>query len=441
MDTYRSILVIALIVLVALSGFFSAAETALTSFRSLQLEKLENEHMEREVGLLRKWLKSPNAMLTSILVGNNVVNILSSSIATVLTASVFGVSSGRSIVISTVVMTTIILIFGEITPKIIAKNYSLNIAKRVIGLVYILSIITKPVVAIFMFISKLFGRLCGIELKDSAILMTEEDIISFVNVSEEEGIIEEEEKEMIHSIVGFAEITAKEVMTPRTSVLAFEASKTVDEIWEEILENGFSRMPVYEDTIDDVIGVLYIKDIMRSVKEGKTTEPVKNFIRPAYFIPETKSIIEILKEFRTQHVHIAMVLDEYGGIVGIVTIEDLLEEIVGDIRDEYDTEEGEAVEKIDDNSWRVDAMIDIETLNDELQLNLPESDDYESLGGLILSELGKMASVGDEITLDGARLKVISLDKMRVSRVLVEKIGDHDEQDKTEGESSGEVAQ
>jgi putative hemolysin len=428
-------------VLVALSGFFSAAETALTSFRSLQLEKLENEHMEREVGLLRKWLKSPNAMLTSILVGNNVVNILSSSIATVLTASVFGVSSGRSIVISTVVMTTIILIFGEITPKIIAKNYSLNIAKRVIGLVYILSIITKPVVAIFMFISKLFGRLCGIELKDSAILMTEEDIISFVNVSEEEGIIEEEEKEMIHSIVGFAEITAKEVMTPRTSVLAFEASKTVDEIWEEILENGFSRMPVYEDTIDDVIGVLYIKDIMRSVKEGKTTEPVKNFIRPAYFIPETKSIIEILKEFRTQHVHIAMVLDEYGGIVGIVTIEDLLEEIVGDIRDEYDTEEGEAVEKIDDNSWRVDAMIDIETLNDELQLNLPESDDYESLGGLILSELGKMASVGDEITLDGARLKVISLDKMRVSRVLVEKIGDHDEQDKTEGESSGEVAQ
>jgi len=441
LDTYRSILVIALIVLVALSGFFSAAETALTSFRSLQLEKLENEHMEREVGLLRKWLKSPNAMLTSILVGNNVVNILSSSIATVLTASVFGVSSGRSIVISTVVMTTIILIFGEITPKIIAKNYSLNIAKRVIGLVYILSIITKPVVAIFMFISKLFGRLCGIELKDSAILMTEEDIISFVNVSEEEGIIEEEEKEMIHSIVGFAEITAKEVMTPRTSVLAFEASKTVDEIWEEILENGFSRMPVYEDTIDDVIGVLYIKDIMRSVKEGKTTEPVKNFIRPAYFIPETKSIIEILKEFRTQHVHIAMVLDEYGGIVGIVTIEDLLEEIVGDIRDEYDTEEGEAVEKIDDNSWRVDAMIDIETLNDELQLNLPESDDYESLGGLILSELGKMASVGDEITLDGARLKVISLDKMRVSRVLVEKIGDHDEQDKTEGESSGEVAQ
>jgi putative hemolysin len=422
LDTYRSILIVVLAVLVILSGFFSAAETALTSFRSLYLEKLENEHMEREARLLRKWLKSPNEMLTSILVGNNIVNILSSSIATVLTASVFGVSSGRSIVISTLAMTAVILIFGEITPKIIAKNYTLSIAKHVIGIVYVFSIIFKPVVAVFMFISKMLGRLCGLELKDSSMLMTEEDIISFVNVGEEEGVIEEEEKEMIHSIVGFGEITAKEVMTPRTSVLAFEASKTVDEIWGDILENGFSRMPVYEDTIDDVVGVLYVKDIMKSVKEGKTSDPVKNYIRPAYFIPETKSIIEILKEFRQQHVHIAMVVDEYGGIVGIVTIEDLLEEIVGEIRDEYDTEEEEAIEKMGENQWRVDAMIDIESLNEELDLSLPESDNYESLGGLILAELGKVASVGDEIAIDGARIKVISLDKMRVSRVMLEKI-------------------
>ena len=418
MDTYQN--VVLLVFLILLSGFFSASETALTAFRSIHLEKLEDGKHDKQVNLLKKWLKNPNEMLTGLLLGNNIVNILASSIATIVTIQFMGTSS-KSVAVATIGMTIIILVFGEITPKIIAKNHSLKIAGVVIVIVYWFSFFTKPLIKILIWISKFIGRLLGIELEDETLMITEEDIISFVNVGEAEGIIEEDEKEMIHSIVGFGETSAKEVMTPRTAMLAFEGNKTIDDIWYEMVDNGFSRIPVYEDTIDNILGVLYIKDIMNCIKDGNTNVPIKNFIRPGYFVPETKSIIEILKEFKALKVHIAMVLDEYGGIVGLLTIEDLIEEIVGEIRDEFDTEEEEFITQIDENSYEVDAMIDIETLDKELCLNLPESDDYESLGGLIVTELGRLATIGDELKFNGVKLKVLEINKMRVSRVLIEK--------------------
>jgi putative hemolysin len=417
-DTYQN--VVLLVFLILLSGFFSASETALTAFRSIHLEKLEDGKHDKQVNLLKKWLKNPNEMLTGLLLGNNIVNILASSIATIVTIQFMGTSS-KSVAVATIGMTVVILVFGEITPKIIAKNHSLKIAGVVIVIVYWFSFFTKPLIKILIWISKFIGRLLGIELEDETLMITEEDIISFVNVGEAEGIIEEDEKEMIHSIVGFGETSAKEVMTPRTAMLAFEGNKTIDDIWYEMVDNGFSRIPVYEDTIDNILGVLYIKDIMNCIKDGNTNVPIKNFIRPGYFVPETKSIIEILKEFKALKVHIAMVLDEYGGIVGLLTIEDLIEEIVGEIRDEFDTEEEEFITQIDENSYEVDAMIDIETLDKELCLNLPESDDYESLGGLIVTELGRLATIGDELKFNGVKLKVLEINKMRVSRVLIEK--------------------
>ena len=421
-------MILILILLILLSGFFSASETALTSFRSTNLDKLENENHKKEASLLKKWLKDPNEFLIAILLGNNIVNILSSSIATVVTINIVGSSSGKAIAISTIAMTVVILVFGEITPKIIAKNSAVSLSIRVIKIVYAFTYITKPVITVFMFISKLLGRMLGVEIKKN-ILMTEEDIISMVNVGKEEGIIEEDEQEMIHSIVGFGETTAKEVMTPRTAMLAFECNKTINEIWDEMIDNGFSRIPIYEGIIDNIVGVLYVKDIMNAIKDGKTDVPIKDFSRPAYFIPETKSIIEILNEFRNLQVHIAMVIDEYGGIVGIVTIEDLIEEIVGDIRDEYDTEEEEYIKQIDERTYEVDAMIDIETLDDELDIRLPESEDYESLGGLIVTMLGKVASVGDEIIRYGVKIKVLELDKMRVSKVYIKKLTPEEEEE------------
>ena len=416
MDTYLNVLI--LVVLILLSGFFSAAEAALSAYRSNYLEKLDEEKHPKTYAVLKRWLKDPNSMLTGIVIGNNVVNILASSIATVVIVDYFG-NKGSSVALATAIMTILILIFGEISPKLMARNNSSKIAESVSVIIYVLSIILTPIVACLIFISRLVGRILGVNMTSPQLMITEEDIISFVNVGNAEGIIEEDEKEMIHSIVTLGETNAKEVMTPRTSMLAFEGTKTINEVWDEILENGFSRIPVYNETIDDIIGILYVKDLMEHIKNGDLNSPISEFVRTPYYIPETKSIIEILKEFRTLKVHIAMVLDEYGGVVGLVTIEDLIEEIVGEIRDEYDDEEDSFYKKIADNEYEVDAMTDIETINKDLELELPISEDYESLGGLIVTTLGRICNVGDEIEIDNIHLKVLEVDKMRVSKVFI----------------------
>ncbi|WP_297596457.1 hemolysin family protein [uncultured Cetobacterium sp.] len=417
MDTYSDIII--LVVLILLSGFFSASETALTSFKTIDLEDVEKTS-KKTAHLLKKWLKSPNEILTGMLLGNNIVNILASSIATAIAINRMG-NSPRSLAIVTGVMTILILIFGEITPKIMAKNNSKWFSKLVIGPMYYFGLLMKPIVKILMWTSILIGRILGVEVKSENLMFTEEDLISFVNVGEAEGIIEEEEKEMIHSIVGLGETNAKEIMTPRTSMFAVEGNKTLNDIWIEMIEVGFSRIPVYEETIDNIIGVLYTKDVLNYLKEHSTETKVKDLVREAYFVPETKSIIEILKEFKSKKVHIAIVLDEYGGIGGVVTIEDLLEEIVGEIRDEFDNEEEESIKEIDENRYEIDAMLDIETINKSLSIELPTSDDYESLGGLMMSELGKIPSIGDIVEFEDVKLIVVEVEKMRVSKVEIEK--------------------
>ena len=407
-----------LVILILLSGFFSAAEAALSAYRSNYLEKLDEEKHPKTYAVLKRWLKEPNNMLTGIVIGNNIVNILASSIATIVIVNHFG-KGGSAVALATAIMTILILIFGEITPKLMARNNSAKIAESVSVIIYVLSILLTPAVYILIFISRLVGRILGINMTSPELMITEEDIISYVNVGNAEGIIEEDEKEMIHSIVTLGETNAKEVMTPRTSMLAFEGNKTINEVWDEILENGFSRIPVYNETIDDIIGILYVKDLMEHIKNGDLNLPISEFVRSPYYVPETKSIIEILKEFRTLKVHIAMVLDEYGGVVGLVTIEDLIEEIVGEIRDEYDDEEDSFYTKLSDNEYEVDAMTDIETINKDLELELPISEDYESLGGLIVTNLGRICNVDDEVQIDNVYLKVLEVDKMRVSKVFI----------------------
>ena len=416
MDTYLNVLI--LVILILLSGFFSAAEAALSAYRSNYLEKLDEEKHPKTYAVLKRWLKEPNNMLTGIVIGNNIVNILASSIATIVIVNHFG-KGGSAVALATAIMTILILIFGEITPKLMARNNSAKIAESVSVIIYVLSILLTPAVYILIFISRLVGRILGINMTSPELMITEEDIISYVNVGNAEGIIEEDEKEMIHSIVTLGETNAKEVMTPRTSMLAFEGTKTINEVWDEILENGFSRIPVYNETIDDIIGILYVKDLMEHIKNGDLNLPISEFVRSPYYVPETKSIIEILKEFRTLKVHIAMVLYEYGGVVGLVTIEDLIEEIVGEIRDEYDDEEDSFYTKLSDNEYEVDAMTDIETINKDLELELPISEDYESLGGLIVTNLGRICNVDDEVQIDNVYLKVLEVDKMRVSKVFI----------------------
>ena len=412
-------MVILLIILVTMSAFFSASETALTAFNRSKLKAIAEKN-QRKADLLKGWLKKPNEILTALLIGNNIVNILASSIATMVAISILG-NNSRAIAISTGAMTILLLIFGEITPKVVAKAYSTHISNAVIKLVYMLSKLFLPISKILMVVSKLIARIFGVKIDEIAFLITEEEIKSVVSVGEEEGVIEEEEKKMIHSIFEFTDTTVKEIMIPRTTVIAVEASKTLEEIWDVITGNGYSRIPVYEEGIDNIIGVFYIKDIFNVIRDGKLNMQVKSFIREAYFVPETKALVEMLEEFKKKHIHMAIVLDEYGGTSGIITIEDLIEEIVGDINDEFDIEHDEEIKKVADNKYIIDAMLDVEFLNEELSIDLPVSEDYDSLGGYIYSVLGRVPLEKDTITHDNGKveIRVLEVDNRRIVKALI----------------------
>jgi len=411
-----------LVLLIMLSGLFSASETALTAFKRMKLKQVEDEN-PKAAKVLKKWLKNPNEILTTLLLGNNVVNILASTIAATVAIQLLGKENqGEAIATVTIVMAFLILIFGEITPKIIAKRYSEKIAEIIILPVYYLSVILYPIVTVLIWISKLLGKFFGISISEDSLMVTEEEIKDFVSVGEEEGVIEVEEREMIHSIFDFGETTVKEIIVPRTKMFAVEANKSLGEIWDDIIKNGFSRIPVYEDSIDNIIGIMYLKDLLNVAKEDKYSEPAKNYVREPYFIPESKAIVDLLKEFREKKVHIAIVLDEYGGTFGMLTIEDILEEIVGDINDEYDEEVEEEFQEIEENKFKVKAIVDIETINKSLNIDLPISEEYDTLAGYISYVLGRVPEKHDKIELDGVRLEVINLYKHRIENVIIEKI-------------------
>lgn len=417
METYG--LVIFLLVLVGLSAFFSASETALTAFNRSKLKEISDESKTKGE-MLKFWLKKPNELLTALLIGNNIVNILGSSIATMVAINFLG-NNSKAIGIATATMTIILLIFGEITPKVIAKAYSTKISGAVIEFVFFLSKILLPISILLMSISKVIVKIFGTDLNNIGLIITEEEIKSVVSVGEEEGVIEEEEKKMIHSIFEFTDTTVKEIMIPRTTVYAVEASKTLNEVWEEMIGNGYSRIPVYEEKIDNIIGVLYLKDIFNVIRERQLDKAVKYLIREAYFVPETKPLFEMLEEFKKNQIHMAIVLDEYGGTSGIITIEDLIEEIVGDINDEFDGEHDEEIRKVADNKYIIDAMLSIERINEEIGLNIPVSEDYDSLGGYIYTALGRVPLEKDIVNNeeDEMELRVLEVDNRRVVKVLL----------------------
>lgn len=419
--------IILLVVLIILSGFFSASETALTAFRKVRIKEVQRDN-PRAATLLKIWLKRPNEILAALLLGNTIVNIFAASIATLLFVSVLQgynkeISTEVSAYIATAVMTVFTLIFGEITPKIIAKNYSDSISKWVIHPVYYFSLIMYPIVVIFIFASRIICRIIGIKIHDEKLMITEEEIKSIVSVGEEEGVIEQEEKEMIHSIFEFGDISVREVMVPRIDMFAIEGSKNLDEIWEQIVEKGFSRIPVYNESIDNIAGVFYIKEMISIIKHGKSHEPISNFIKEAYFVPETKPLVQILKEFKEKRIHMAVVLDEYGGTTGIITIEDVLEEIVGEINDEYD-EHNSNIEKVSENIYKINGKVDIFSVNKELGLDIAELEEYDTLAGFIYYTLSKVPEIGDEVQQDEFNIKITNVENHRIKEVLLEKKGD-----------------
>src|SRR6266567_8014282 len=319
---------IVLIVALILCGIASAAETALTSVSRIKLKNLieEGDQLALEID---KLLVEPNTFLSTILVVNSVAVIVASSMATVL-ALRFSETWGE--LISSVLISVVVLIFCEITPKTAAVQNPLRWARVVVGPVRGAAWLLHPIVWLLSTVTTFFVRLLGGQVKHKGPFVTEEELRLLVTVGEEEGVLEEEETEMIHSIFEFADTTVREVMIPRIDMVTLESDATVDEAVDLALQGGFSRIPVYEENIDNIIGVLYTKDMLKQLREGHNTVAIRDLVRPAYFVPETKKLDDLLREIRQKRVHMVIVVDEYGSVAGLVTIEDLVEEIVGDIQ-------------------------------------------------------------------------------------------------------------
>lgn len=416
---------IVLFVALVFSGVASAAETALTSISRIKLKNLveEGDKRAQEIEAL---LADPNIFLSTILVVNSVAVVVSSSMATVL-ALRFSETWGE--LISSVLISLIVLIFCEITPKTAAVQNPLKWARVLVGPVRGAAWILRPIVWLLSVVTTSFIRLLGGHVKRKGPFVTEEELRLLVTVGEEEGVLEEEETEMIHSIFEFADTAVREVMVPRIDMVTLASDATVTDAVDLALQGGFSRIPVYEAEIgvDEIIGVLYTKDMLKQLREGHNMFPIRNLVRPAYFVPETKKLDDLLREIRQNRVHMVMVVDEYGSVAGLVTIEDLVEEIVGDIQDEYDHEEI-LYEKINQNEYIFEAKISIYDFNDLMDMRLRD-EDYETLGGFVYAQLDKIPTAGDTVSFEGVDFTVLATRGRRITKIRVERKPALSEQD------------
>ncbi len=398
-----------------LAGMASAAETAFTSTSRIKLKNQVEEGDPKAIQIDRL-LSQPNVFLSTILIVNNVAVIVASSMATVLALRF---SSNLGELISTILISLIVLIFCEITPKTAAVQNPMRWARMLVGPVRGAAWLLRPVVFSLSAITNSLVRLLGGQIKHRGPFVTEEELRLLVTVGEEEGVLEEEETDMINSIFEFADTTVREVMIPRIDMVTLPSTATVDEAVDVAMQGGFSRIPVYEESvgIDDIIGILYTKDMLRQLREGHNTRPIRELVRPAYFVPETKKLDDLLHEIRQRRVHMVIVVDEYGSVAGLVTIEDLVEEIVGDIQDEYDREEV-LYERVNENEYIFDAKISIEEFNEVMGTNL-ESEYYDTLGGFLYDKLDKIPVAGDTITFEGLTYTVLATRGRRITKVSV----------------------
>lgn len=439
-DPNRIVLEIFLILaLIALNGFFAAAEIALVSVRRTRIKQLAEEGNRRAL-IVAKLLDRPTNFMATVQAGVTLVGFLASAIAAVNISGIIGnwliglgLAHGVAQAIAVIGMTALIafvtLVIGEIAPKSLALMHTEKFALALAQPIYVLSIIGLPAVKVISFFSDLLVKPFGGHVKWSAPILTEEELKMLVEAGEEEGVIEEEEKEMIHSIFDFTDTVARQVMKPRTDMDAAPVTSTLDELLDVITTSGHTRIPIYEDNIDDIIGVVHAKDLLPVLRQGKRAFDIKAVMREAYFIPETKDVGELLAEFKRGNVQMAIVRDEYGGTAGLVTVEDLLEEIVGEIRDEYDIEEP-LIQIIDEDHAIVNARMDIDDLNEQMDLDIPESEDYETIGGFVFDLFGHQPNEGESISHDEVTFVVEKVENGRLHRIAVTRV--HKSEDEEE---------
>ncbi|MCX8084049.1 MAG: hemolysin family protein [Calditerrivibrio sp.] len=410
---------IAIFLCLLLSAYFSASETALTS-----LSELKAKHMIQEMGergkILELWLLHPNKVLYTLLIGNNIVNILSSVLAADVAYKIF---KDSSIAIVTGIMTVLIIFFGEIFPKTYAKH---NAEKFSIFTMYILKIffwLFYPFSWTLNKVVKALIKLFGGKVENEGPKITEDELEFLISIGEKEGVLENQKKEMLHNIFEISETSVKEIMVPLNDVTMIELSTPIDEIINVIAKTEYSRIPVYEDNTDNVIGILYSKDIIKYVNKGLDKINIKNILKKPYFVPSTKRIDDLLREFQINRIHLALVVDEYGSIDGLITLEDILEEIVGEIRDEYDKEEEEDIKQIGEGQYIIKGRLNIDDFCEYFSIQKTEDmEQYETISGLIYDLADKIPEVGEEYVYDGYKYIVVEKDGRKIQKIKMIKI-------------------
>ena len=412
-STSNSIQIILLVILLVGSGFFSASETALMSLSRIKMRHMEEDGV-KGAKLVSSLVEDSNRLLTSILIGNNIVNIAATSIATSLFTATLG---AQGVAMATGVMTVLVLIFGEITPKTISANNPEKASLVVSKPIKFFVIILTPVVWVFNIITKVIFKLFGVDDNGVKPFITEEELKTMVNVSHEEGLLEIEEREIINNVFEFGDMQAKEAMVQRLDIVAIDMEDSYDEIIELFKTEKLSRMPVYEETIDDIIGTLNIKDIIFLSDEEIENFDIKKYIRDPFFTYEFKKITQLLEEMKKDISQMAIVVDEYGGTAGLITIEDLVEVIVGDIEDEYDEEEDE-IQVINSNEFLVEGSTKISDVNEVLGIEL-ESEEFDSIGGYIIGYIKHIPEENEVIEVDGIKFNIESVDKNRIKKIRI----------------------
>lgn len=429
MDTDGVMQLIALIILVLLSAFFSSAETSLTTVNRVRLKTLAEEGNRRAKTALEV-LDKYGKMLSAILIGNNIVNLSASALATTLAIHIH-----FTVGIATAILTVVILIFGEIVPKNMAMINSEKMALLYASMISGLMKLLTPLIFVIDSLAKGIMKLFRVDA-DKKTAMTENELRTYVEVGHEDGVIESEEREMIYNVFDFGDAVAKDVMIPRIDMVTVDKEATYEEVMEVFKDCMYTRIPVFEEDKDNIIGLINIKDFI--LVEDKAKFKISDILRQAYYTYEFKKTADLLVEMRQKCFNVAFVLNEYGGTAGMITLEDLLEEIVGEIRDEYDSDEEQLIQKMQDRTYLVEGSMKLNDINDELGTDL-QSEDYDSIGGLIIEHLDRVPEDGAQIVTDqGIRLQVQGVSQNRILKVIMELPEEKEPEDNPEKDSEKE---
>lgn len=412
-DNYWKIIL--LFSLLALSALFSASETALTSLNKIRVQQMTDEKV-KGIDRVNKLLADPNKLLSSILIGNNLVNIGASSLMTSLAIELFG---NRGVGIATGIMTLLILIFSEITPKSLAAQNAEKLSLQLSGFVYLNMLLVTPVSIILSQITGRLIQLLGGEVDEERKYITHEELQTIVNVSHREGILEGEEMDMIQSIFDFRNAHASDVMIPRADMVAIDINLPQAEIIEIISGKKYSRIPVYEDSVDQIIGILHLKDLLLLEKDQAKEIDFRKYLRPPHFTYNYKPIKDLFQKMKSERIPMAIVVDEYGGTEGIVTLEDLVEQIVGDIEDEYDSFI-RSFKKIKDNEYVLNGNTEIEEVNELMGTDL-QSDEFDTIAGFVLGIIGRFPNEFEKIHYQDLIFTVEKFDKNRIEKIRISK--------------------